>query len=113
MARFKYNVVDAKTGEVYGTHGSVAIAERAINRVYAVRHRGPFRVEIDTGIDSRHRYLLNRLYRVADESGEGSVVMTWEELALVNDPETMEELAALAEGESTILGMVDAVERVS
>jgi hypothetical protein len=42
-----------------------------------------------------------------------TVVLTWEELAEVNDPDTMDEIATLAVGESTVLGMCDPIERLS
>jgi hypothetical protein len=39
--------------------------------------------------------------------------MTYTELAAVNDPETMAEIAAIVVGESTILGQCDPIERLS
>lgn len=48
-----------------------------------------------------------RTYRLDDE------IVTWEELEEANDPETMEEIARLGVGESTVLGMCDQIERVS
>ena len=42
-----------------------------------------------------------------------SVVLTWDELAAVNDQETMSEIDGIAVGERTILGQCDPIERVS
>jgi hypothetical protein len=39
--------------------------------------------------------------------------VTWGDLAEVNEPETMAEIAAIEVGESTVLGMCDAIERLS
>lgn len=41
------------------------------------------------------------------------VTLTWDDLAAVNDPEVMEDIALLQVGEKTILGMCDPIERVS
>ena len=65
----------------------------------------------------------SRTYRISDESpardaeraagGIPTVVVTWAELASVNDPETMDEIDQIAVGESTILGQCDPIERLS
>lgn len=75
-----------------------------------------------------------RTYRIADESPERdaewkayvsdgasfadldrcpSVVVTWDDLAQVNDPETMEAIAEIKVGERTVLGMCDPIERLT
>jgi hypothetical protein len=54
-----------------------------------------------------------RTFRVAGEPPYSTVVMTYTELAAVNDPETMAEIAAIVVGESTILGQCDPIERLS
>lgn len=41
------------------------------------------------------------------------VVVTWNELAQANDPETMTEIAQLAVGEETTLGMNDPIRRIT
>jgi hypothetical protein len=53
-----------------------------------------------------------RAYRIADVPG-AQVVVSYAELAAVNDPETMAEIADLAVGESTILGQCDPIKRLS
>lgn len=42
-----------------------------------------------------------------------SIVLTRDELAAVNEPETMEEIDALRPGQSTILGQCDPIRRLS
>ena len=64
-----------------------------------------------------------RTYRIGDESperdaerlagGRPTCVVTWAELRAANEDETMDEIALLAVGESTILGMCDEIERLS
>ena len=51
-------------------------------------------------------------YLIADETG-AEILVTWTELAEVNDPETMDEIERIEVGERTILGMCAAIERVS
>lgn len=54
-----------------------------------------------------------RTYLVAGEEPGEMVIMTWDELASVNDPDTMDEIAEIEVGERTILGMCDPIERLS
>ncbi len=74
---------------------------------------------------------MERTYRIVDETGTGPItderwwavaagtpapsvcVVTWAELAEVNEAETMDEIARLAVGQRTVLGMCDPIERVS
>jgi hypothetical protein len=63
----------------------------------------------------------SRTYRVQDESAPVSddpfkgpmIVLTWDDLAAANEPETMAEIALLAVGERTILGQCDPIERLT
>lgn len=51
-----------------------------------------------------------------ERSGEvkaRTVEATWDVLDAVNDRETMDEIACLGVGESTILGMCDPIERIA
>lgn len=41
------------------------------------------------------------------------IVLTWDDLAAANEPETMAEIALLAVGERTILGQCDPIERLT
>lgn len=41
------------------------------------------------------------------------VETTWDDLEAVNDRETMDEIARLGVGESTVLGMCDPIERIA
>lgn len=54
------------------------------------------------------RYLI-------DPEGKGTpcTPVTWDELAAVNEPETMEEIATLAVGQETVLGMADPIRRTA
>lgn len=60
-----------------------------------------------TDADTR-RYLI-------DPEGTGTPCepVTWTELAEVNEPETMEEIAQLEVGEQTVLGMCDPIKRIA
>lgn len=58
---------------------------------------------------------MTRWYMIGDEESDvpgTMVVVSWEELAEANNADTMEEIALLAEGERTVLGMCDPIERL-
>lgn len=61
-----------------------------------------------------------RSYRIQDPLSpddaldyDAMVTVSWDDLAAVNDPEVMEEIALLEVGQATVLGMCDPIERVS
>lgn len=55
-----------------------------------------------------------RRYLVSDDGDADRMIpITWAELAKVNEADTMDEIATLAIGEKTILGMCDPIERLA
>jgi hypothetical protein len=58
--------------------------------------------------------LASRRFLIDDEGGvELAREVSWDELAAVNDPETMEAIADIALNEDTILGMCDRIKRIA
>lgn len=58
--------------------------------------------------------LASRRFLVDDDNGvELALEVTWDDLAAVNDPETMEAIADIALDEDTILGMCDRIKRIA
>jgi predicted metal-dependent HD superfamily phosphohydrolase len=58
--------------------------------------------------------LATRRFLIDDENGvELALEVTWDELAVDNEPETMEAIADIALNEDTILGMCDRIKRIA
>lgn len=74
-----------------------------------------YKVQDESRFDGMSRAEATALY-ARERAGEvepRTAVMTWDELAAVNELETMDEIAELEVGERRILGQCDPIERLS
>lgn len=94
---------------LWGISDRQAASLAAFNRrVAPVEELPPEDPEQREWVEREIRRVRNlRRYRLDD-----CRVVSWAELAEVNEPETLAEIERLGEGESTVLGMCDRIERL-